>query len=76
MSDEWSFPDDLILLQREYNAARRTMWAEAMESPEPRRAQLELGERISAHPFWESVPEERWHLANRALKQASLHPRV
>ncbi|MGW4894737.1 hypothetical protein ACWEQL_21075 [Kitasatospora sp. NPDC004240] len=70
MSNEWSFPADLIQLRREYNAARRSMWADAMESPGPRHAQLELRERISAHSFWASVPEERRHLANRALEQA------
>ncbi|MEU4116782.1 hypothetical protein AB0F71_20090 [Kitasatospora sp. NPDC028055] len=75
MSNEWSFPDDLIRLRREYNAARRAMWADAMESAEPRHAQLELQERISAHPFWESVPDEQRHIAHRALKQASLYPK-
>ncbi|MFF1796319.1 hypothetical protein ACFVXQ_19215 [Kitasatospora sp. NPDC058263] len=75
MSNEWSFPADLIQLRREYNAARRSMWADAMESPEPRRAQLELRERISAHSFWAPVPEEQRHLAHRALEQASLYPK-
>ncbi|MER5355044.1 hypothetical protein ABT093_32570 [Kitasatospora sp. NPDC002551] len=74
MPHEWSFPDDLIQLRREYNAARRSMWADAMESPEHRDTQLQLGARISAHPFWASVPEDQRHLANRALKQVSLHP--
>ncbi|MGW4896096.1 hypothetical protein ACWEQL_28155 [Kitasatospora sp. NPDC004240] len=75
MSDEWSFPGDLIGFQREYNAAGRSMWTDAMESPEPRRAQLEIRERMSAHPFRASVPEDRRHLARRALEQAGRHPK-
>jgi hypothetical protein len=49
------------------------MWADAMESAEPRRAQLELRERTSAHAFWEYVPEEQRHTAHQALDQASLY---
>ncbi|MFJ1709750.1 hypothetical protein [Kitasatospora sp. NPDC088346] len=69
---EPNFPDDLIDLQREYNSARRAMWAEAMEDLETRRVQLEIRAKITEHHYWTSIPEESLHAAYSALKRASL----
>jgi hypothetical protein len=68
----YTFPDDLLQAQRDWYAVYRPLAAgeQPAQTTVLRRSLQRLSVRISAHPYWASVPG-RAPAARMALKQAT-----